>query len=267
MLVTLRPDIQLPYKLIFTNRGGGVSEPPYDTLNLGFHTGDSPSRVLENRVILCRSLGIELERLTLLRQVHSDKVVKVGPGEEGAGSMSYEEGLDDADAMITENNNAVLCVLVADCFPVAIYSDEKVAFALVHAGWRGTYMDIIGRTVIMMSREFRVSPGTLYAVIGPGIHGCCYKVNRERGEQFLKKYNGVEASLRTIKGFSQVVAEKNGIYHIDLAAAIRINLIRAGVQDENIVDLGVCTHCDKDFFSFRRDGDTGRQAALFYVER
>ncbi len=266
MISTLQPKLPSPYKLVFTNRHGGISEPPYDTLNLGFHTGDHPSRVLENRRILCQQLGIELDRLTLLRQVHSTRVVKVGPGDKGGGSTNYEGGLADADAMVSICADAVLCVLVADCLPLAIYATPPVALGLVHAGWKGTLGDLAGKTVATMVRELSVDPTSLYAIIGPCIRSCCYLVDGNRAERFMKEYAREEAGLEMVKGLSGVVTKRKGAYYLDLPAANRVNLVRAGVPERNIVDVGVCTCCNKDYFSFRRDRETGRQAALLYLE-
>lgn len=239
-----------PYHLVFTNRLGGVSSEPYATLNLGFNTGDDPSDVNENRLKVTGSLGIPLDRWTLVRQVHSSRVVHVGREGIGAGSESYASGLGDADAMLTQQAGAVLCVLTADCVPVAVYGGSPPAVALIHSGWKGTCEEISGAALDEMGRRFGTDAKELRVTLGPGIRRCCYRVDEERASSFSDKFGA--GSVRGL--------------NLDLFRAIRITLTERGVTEERITDTGICTMCDKDYFSFRRDGVTGRQAALLWIE-
>lgn len=239
-----------PYHLVFTNRNGGVSGEPYATLNLGFNTGDDPSDVTENRLRMAGRLATPLDRWTLVRQVHSSRVALVDRERIGAGSGDYASGLDDADAMVTREAGAVLCVLAADCVPVAIYGGSPPAIALIHSGWKGTYEEVSGAALDELRRLFGTEAHEVGATLGPGIRRCCYRVEDERVSSFRERFgeSGVEGS------------------NLDLFHAIRTTLIRKGVKEERISDTGICTACDNDYYSFRRDGTTGRQAALLWIE-
>ena len=249
-IVWIEAGLPAPYRLVFSKRGGGVSEAPYDSLNLGFHIGDEPGRVLANRGLLASSLDVGLERWTLVRQVHSSRVAEVGPGDAGAGSLDHGSGLADADAMISDHPRAALCVLTADCVPVAIYGTAVRAMALVHSGWKGTLDGIAGAALRALSEKAGVEPAEAGVVLGPGIGKCCYEVDGERAAFFRKKF-GVEA------------AEEN---RLDLYRAIRETLLDEGVREEMIAETGPCTCCDPSFYSYRRDGVTGRQAALLWMQ-
>jgi polyphenol oxidase len=246
----LEAEVPHPYRLVFTNRRGGVSEAPYDTLNLGFKTGDDPSRVMENRLRVCGALGQDLDDWTLVRQVHSSRVMEVDGHATGAGSRGYFSGLGEADAMVTREGRAVLCILTADCVPVALYGGEPHAMALVHSGWKGTLAGIAGAAVEEMRRRFGTRPEELRATLGPGIRSCCYRVEGERAASFREAFG--EAGE----------PEETGL---ELFRAIRFTLEEKGIKQGNIVDTGICTRCDRDYFSFRRDGTTGRQAALLWT--
>lgn len=246
----MEAEVPHPYRLVFTNRRGGVSEAPYDTLNLGFKSGDDPSRVLENRLRVCGALGLDLDDWTLVRQVHSSRVMEVDGPAIGAGSRDYDSGLGQADAMVARECRAVLCILTADCVPVALYGGEPPALALVHSGWKGTLAGIAGAAVEEMGRRFGTRPEELGATLGPGIRSCCYGVDGERA-----------ASFRQAFGETETPPEKG----LDLFRAIRVTLAEKGMRQESIVDTGICTSCDSDYFSFRRDGTTGRQAALLWT--
>ncbi len=184
----LEAEVPHPYRLVFTNRRGGVSEAPYDTLNLGFKSGDDPSRVLENRLRVCGALGLDLDDWTLVRQVHSSRVMEVDGPALGAGSRDYASGLGEADAMVARECRAVLCILTADCVPVALYGGEPPAMALVHSGWKGTLAGIAGAAVEEMGRRFGTRPEELGATLGPGIRSCCYGVDDERAASFRQAF-------------------------------------------------------------------------------
>lgn len=246
----LEVEVPAPYRLVFSRRAGGVSEAPYDSLNLGFHTGDDPGRVAVNRRLLADSLGVGLERWTLVRQVHSSRVVEVGPYDAGAGSLDYETGLADADAMITGEPEAALCILTADCVPVAIYAGDGKAMALVHSGWKGTMEGIAGAALRMLREKKGTAPEEAGVVLGPGIGKCCYRVDGERAACFRER-------------FGPEVAEDG---RLDLYRALRDTMLGEGVREEMIFETGICTCCDQSFYSYRRDGVTGRQAALLWRE-
>ncbi len=246
----LEAEVPPPYRLVFTGRRGGTSEGPYASLNLGFNTGDHPGRVLANRLRVCAALGVALDGWTLVRQAHSSRVVVVGGDGVGEGARGPVSALGEADAMVTREPGAVLCVLAADCVPVALYGGGSGCMALVHSGWRGTLAGIAGEAVDEMARSLGVPPDEMGATLGPGIRSCCYLVDRGRAASFRR-------------AFGSGVCEEG---RLDLYGAIRETLVGRGVREGSIKDAGVCTMCDRDYFSFRRDGETGRQAALLWTE-
>jgi YfiH family protein len=251
-----------PLRLAFTGRWGGVSRPPFHTLNLGFKGGDDPAHVRENRRRVAEALGVPLGSWVLLRQVHSCEVVEVAGSDAGAGSLDYLSGLAEADAMITRSRRVALCVLTADCLPVALAGGSPPVMALAHSGWKGTLGGIAGRTVRTMGDRYGTPPRGLRAWIGPGIGSCCYRVGAERAHAFAERFDppGVQPGED-----GSVVAVRDGSYHLDLKGAVRRDLVEKGIPEEHITESGICTCCDRDYFSHRRDGETGRQAVLMWM--
>lgn len=213
-------------KVWFFTRAGGVSEPPYDTLNVSTLVGDDSSDVGENLVRIKTTMGGRPS--AWVRQVAGDGVVRV------------EEGrfAGDGDALVTEGSGFSLVVAIADCVPVALVGDGAVG--MVHSGWRGTIRGISGKA----AREMGES-SALHAYIGPGIRQCCYEVSEPIAEEFAERFGPEVVDGRMLS----------------LAGAIRKNLAEVGVIQ--VHDLGLCTGCRTDlFFSHRKEGPkTGRNLA------
>jgi YfiH family protein len=223
-------DVELPGgRVSFSTRQGGVSEGPYESLNLGILTDDERSRVIENRELLLADLG--LSTVAMGRQVHGTAIKEWdGPRAEGE--------LDEVDGHATEVPGFGLLVLVADCLPVALIGDGRVA--MLHCGWRG-----LAGGILEQALESFVAPPA--AAIGPGIGQCCYEVGDEVLEVF-GAYPGVADGRM-----------------LSLRAVVRQKLEAAGVT--RIEDVDLCTSCRADlFFSHRRDsGVTGRQAGIAWL--
>ena len=220
----------------FTTREGGVSEGPYESLNLGILTDDDPANVTENRRRAASEAGVEPERMAMGWQVHGTELREwTGPPPDRAYAEPGGKDLDRVDGHLTREPGIGLLVLVADCFPVAL-SDGRQA-AMLHCGWR----PLAGGIVEKALDRFDSVPS---AAVGPGIGGCCYEV----GEEVLEAFSGIEgaASGRML----------------DLRAVIASKLAAAGVSDVQHVDR--CTSCEPElYFSHRRDGGvTGRQAGI-----
>jgi YfiH family protein len=232
-LEVIRWDAPDPYAVAFATRRGGVSGPPFDTLNLGRLTGDDPDRVTENRRRLCAEVGTEVDLLNFGRQVHGTTVRRAaGRGEPG-------------DGLWTDTSGEPLLVFTADCLPVAIARTNGVApaIAALHVGWRGLLAGIVQSAVSSLGE------GSLAAAIGPGIGPCCYAVGDEVVEPFRERFG------------EEVVADGR----LDLWTSAERALTAAGVADVHRTDL--CTACNPDlFFSHRRDaGRTGRQGMIVLV--
>jgi YfiH family protein len=207
------------YVVAFTTRVGGVSEAPYDSLNLTRGTGDRVERVEENRRIACESLGLPPRRLAFNRQVHSPAVHRAEPGGRGA----------PGDGLWTDEPDVPLLAMSADCLPIAIARTgvERRALAVLHAGWRGLAEGIVQAGVEALGL------GETAAVIGPAIGPCCYEVGAEVSDRF-------DADLTRER-------------RLDLWTAAERALRSAGVVRVDRID--VCTRDHPElFFSHRRDG-------------
>lgn len=240
----------------FTTRYGGCSEGPYATLNLGLHVGDEPRRVLANRARLGELLGYDPQRAVCGAQVHGTQVAVVGEKEAGRGATAADDALPGIDGLVTTTPGLPLLAFFADCVPVFLYDPVRRAAALVHAGWRGTAGHIAEAAVKVMKEECGCRPVDLWAVIGPSIGPCCYRVGSE-----------------TAAGFGQgplpyLEPDGGGAWRLDLWEANRRQLLAAGLLDARIHVAGLCTACHhQTFFSYRAGrGITGRMAGLVMLE-
>jgi hypothetical protein len=220
----------------FTTRQGGVSEGPYESLNLGILTDDDPNRVRANRRITADMVGLPAERITMGWQVHGADIRDWTGGQPDPGYADPGgRDLEKLDGHITRDPDVGLLVMVADCYPVALSDGEQVA--MLHCGWRPLAGGILEKAL----ERFEKAPA---AAVGPGIGGCCYEV----GEEVLGAFADVDgaASGRML----------------DLRAVVSAKLAAAGVTDVQHDDR--CTSCEPElYFSHRRDnGVTGRQAGI-----
>jgi YfiH family protein len=234
---TWRPtDEPASVRLAFSTRRGGVSLPPYDTLNLGRSTPDDPSAVAENRHRLLMSLGLDPARVATAGQIHGAAVTAVG-----------DPGLAPAcDALVTRTRGLALAVSAADCLPILMVAPGAVAAA--HAGWRGSAAGVAEATLESLRRAADVSVDRVRIHLGPCIRECCYVVGPEVARQFPQ----------------EAVSSTGGELRLSLPTAVRGRLLAAGIDPESIEDVGACTACEPTwYFSHRRDrGVTGRLWAV-----
>jgi YfiH family protein len=231
-----------PARVVWTNRHGGTSAPPYDTANLGDHVGDDPARVAENRSLLATRLGFaDPEGWCWLRQVHGTDVVDAASARHGP--------WPEADAAVTREANLPMVVLTADCAPLALASDD--AAAVVHVGWSGLLAGVVEAAVTRLRAN---GNGAVRAALGPCIRPARY----EFGEADL---------ARMVAHFGPGVADRTewGSPALDIPAGVRAALERVGVTAFD--DAGVCTAASPEYFSHRRDGATGRQALIAVIEK
>jgi YfiH family protein len=237
----------------FSTRQGGVSRSPFAALNLGQSVGDNPAAVEENRRRFFGAFGIDPARVVRVWQAHGNGVVPVDA--ELAGRPGFPGCLMDErgkfDALITQLPGLALTVSTADCLPILIHDPLRRAVAAVHAGWRGTAQRIAARALGVMRDAYGTDPSDCRAAIGPGIRGCCFEVDAAVTEAMAAALPGWERHAR---------ANRPGHWLLDLAEVNRAILESAGVRDERIEDVGLCTSCRNDlFFSHRADkGQTGR---------
>lgn len=242
----------------FSTRLGGVSPPPWDSLNLGGSCGDQPERVSENFRRFCAAAGTDLDRLVKNQQVHGDTVRAVT----GADVMSFpgQPGTVEADGLLTREPGVCLAVFSADCIPVLLCDPVRRAVCAVHAGWRGTALGIAARGVERMVQVCGSRPRDILAAIGPGISTCCFETHADvPGGLRAGMGAAAEAYIHPIPG-----TEK---YHVDLKGANRAWLLRAGLAPEHIAVCAACTACGLEtFWSHRRLGARrGSMAALIQI--
>lgn len=223
----------------FTERRGGASRGPYRTLNLGFRTGDRPELVAENRSRVARALDVP--PFACARQVHGRGVIRVGARRAGAGFAAPGGALGPADALVTRRAGTPIAVLAADCVPVVIAAGGSVA--VVHAGWRGIAAGVLQRAAGLL-------PADRAAAIGPAIGPCHYEVGED-----------VAGAVDSATGGRARIERRRGRLFLDLPRTAEAVLRDAGVAEIDRAED--CTACHPDrFFSYRRDGTTGRQGAV-----
>ena len=216
-------------RAVFSTRLGGVSEGPYESLNLGVLTDDDEDRVRHNRGLLAQALGRERRSVAMGHQVHGAEL-------QVRNRIAPEEGLSRVDAQVTTSPDLTPLVLVADCVPVIVAAPGAVA--AVHCGWRGVAAGILTRAVEQV-RE--LGGGPITAAVGPAIGPCCYEV----GPEVLDRFGARGPTL-------------------DLPGHVKAELRRL---DVDVHVAGLCVSCNPElFFSHRRDGGiTGRQAGLAWL--
>ncbi len=239
----------------FTTRHEGVSRPPYNSLNFGMNTEDSPHNLEGNRSLLARTFGISVERLVTVRQNHGTDILVIDSLND---DFSHFLGIE-ADAVITNQPGVMIGVTVADCVPILLYDPIKKVIAAVHAGWQGTSAGFVRQTVLGMIKLFGSRPADIKAAIGPCINRCCYEVDQPVRDRFKDQPELWNAAAE---------AGETGKWHLDLALANCMQLEETGLPTGSIQTAGVCVCCHKElYFSYRRDnGETGRQIGFIMLK-
>jgi YfiH family protein len=237
----IKPDWPAPgsVQALVTTRTGGVSQPPYDSFNLGDHVGDDPAAVARNRKILRTFLPAEPK---WLKQVHGTIV-------------THADNLDapiKADASVALATGTVCAVLTADCLPVLFCDRKGTRVAAAHAGWRGLAAGVLEASLTALQSD----PDELIAWLGPAIGPQAFEVGEEVREVFVRDLP--EAATAFVPG-------QPGKWLADIYELAHLRLARAGVRE--VYGGGFCTYTDADrFYSFRRDKTTGRMASLIWLE-
>ncbi|WP_456372801.1 peptidoglycan editing factor PgeF [Thiolapillus sp.] len=227
-----------PVRALSTTRVGGFSRPPWAGFNLGDHVGDDPLAVTANRRLLVNSAGLPDDPLWL-KQVH------------GCSVQTGTRVKPSADACYSPERGKVCAVLTADCLPVLFCNQAGTAVAAAHAGWRGLAAGILEKTVA----SFDESPSRLLAWLGPAIGPAAFEVGAEVRQAF------VQLQPESAMAFSP---GQEGRWFADIYALARFRLSAAGVSQ--IYGGGYCTFTDEErFFSYRRDGVSGRMASLVWL--
>lgn len=204
----------------FSDRFGGVSKGSFSELNLGYHVGDDAGAVMKNRQILLQKIGAK--KLIFMEQIHSDNVEIL---------TEINQELSPCDSVITSLRGVGICVMVADCSPVLLFDKKQKIISAIHAGRQGVVKKIVTKTVLKM----RSKAENLSVFVGPNIKGSCYEVANMDLAEFnkFKIKNKFDMNLALMAEFEELKIDK-------------------------VYFSKICTHCDGRFFSYRRDGVTGR---------
>lgn len=234
----------------FTTRFGGVSTAHLSSLNIGMHRGDDPENVAKNHEILANALGYDVKKSVLAHQVHSD-VVRIVTEKDCLGLDHHLQ--PECDGLVTNTSGLALVVFTADCTPILLHDPVTGAVGAVHAGWRGTAMDIAGKAVRAMEKAFGCESKNIRAAIGPNIGFCCFEVDAEVPTAMTETFG------EAVEKFIRPQGDK---YYVNLKEINRHALLRAGVQH---IDMSTdCTACSHERFWSHRvtQGLRGSQGAI-----
>jgi YfiH family protein len=223
---------------LFTNRLGGASIGPFESKNLALHVGDSEVSVKANRKKLADEIGLSPEKIFYMNQVHGNQITVIDHNSDPGNPVV-------ADGLYTELRNIALVTLVADCTPLLLFSQS--AIAAVHVGRRGLIAGVVEATLETF-KSHGFSMNDLQAEIGPAICKSCYQVD-------LDSYRSVVASEPT-------AGSDETKRCVDVSAGVSAKLTRAGVNHRT---SNICVSHTPGYFSYRRDGITGRQAGVIWL--
>jgi polyphenol oxidase len=235
------------FRHAFFSRLGGVSQPPFESLNFSATVGDNPGAVAENVARAAQALRVEPDRILFLNQVHGI-ACHLARRQDDAPCLQKTQG----DAVMSSDPELACCVRVADCGPLLIADRRSGWVAAIHSGWRGTLQNIAG-AVISRLREHTGPGADLVAALGPHIEACCFEVGLD-----------VAQDLVAASPDKHIVRPgKRDRPHIDLRRMIHAQLLEAGIDQASIDHVRGCTFCQPErFFSFRREGKrSGRHLA------
>ncbi len=244
-------------KAMITNRHGGFSQPPFDSLNLGLHVGDDLATVQKNRDALKAVLPNEP---IWLNQVHGTQVIDADVSKE---SKDVHIDSPSADASVTTTPGRVLAIMTADCLPVLLASSDGKVVGAAHAGWRGLAAGVIEQTVALMrskqshqGQNQSEPQSEILAYLGPAIGPHAFEVGSEVRDIFMAKNSASAACFEQLQEKGKYLADIYGL------ACLRLNAL--GI--ERIGGGGECTLQNPDYFSYRRDQQTGRMGSFIWIE-
>jgi YfiH family protein len=232
----------------FCTRQGGVSGGSFASLNVSVREGDGSDHVRLNFESIAAAFGMSVSQFLVVQQVHQDGVWVV----DGGAPLPAHDPPPECDAVVTDRSGLALCIKTADCVPVFLADPVRRVIGAVHAGWKGTALQIVEKAVKEMVQRFGTSPSDLSAVIGPAIGPCCYEVD-------TGVYQAMSNDPQRDSFFH--ARPEEGKWMLDLFLASRLQLIRSGVPAQHIRQTDLCTACHPElFFSHRaQKGNAGRQ--------
>jgi YfiH family protein len=266
MSKNILPELILPQwpapvtvKAVSTTRTGGYSQTPYDSFNLADHVGDQNARVANNRSLLAKLLPAEP---VWLNQIHSNHILDAAMAQNHrTTNISHtnirDADIHDADGSYTVKSNIVLVVMTADCLPVLVCNKQGTGIAALHAGWRGLAEGIVEKGVQQLMQLTQSCPEEMLIWLGPAIGPQAFEVGNNVRECFMQQNQTSQ--------YSFIPASTPGKWLADIYKLAELSLSQLGV--ENIYGGDYCTYKEEArFFSYRRDGKTGRMASLIWIE-
>lgn len=241
------------FQNIFTTKRNGHSFSTNE-LNFGTNCGDNPEDILINYIDTLKILGSEPQKAVKTKQTHSDITINVDKSFGGEGILR-EQRFIEADGLMTTERDLTLIIFFADCVPIILADKRTKTISAVHSGWRGTKDDITGKAIDKMISEHSSDPKDILCAIGPSIGVCHFEVSEDVYNELTSLYGNDCGNIKDSK------------FYLDLKQAVYNQAISRGVLPQNIVKSDICTYCDNDLYSFRREGDkAGRMAAMLQVQ-
>ncbi|HIT05142.1 MAG TPA: peptidoglycan editing factor PgeF [Candidatus Scybalocola faecipullorum] len=244
----------------FSTRMGGVSAPPFDSMNLSFTRGDDEADVMENFKRFGKAVGVLTSQMVFSDQTHTANVGIVTEEDLGKGILKPKD-YTDIDGLVTNCPGACLVTFFADCVPLFFADPVKKVIGLSHSGWRGTAAAIGHETIEMMRHQFGCRPEDIIAAVGPSICGSCYEVSEDVAQVFRQQFRPEETdTFLTEKG--------GGKYLLDLWQANACILLNSGILPEHLAVTDLCTCCNSDLlWSHRKTGGVRGSLAAFLMIR
>lgn len=239
----------------FTTRYGGVSDGIYSSLNLSVKSLDTRENIQKNYEILCGALGIPLEKLVYTNQVHSDIIDHVTKKDSRG---IFEKTDRERDGLMTNVPGLPLIAYTADCIPILFHDPVAGAIAAVHAGWRGSVNDIVGKTVNKMCALYGSKPENIRCAIGPGISKCCFETDKDVPDAVIVALGADGEKL---------IEKKGDKFFVDIKGVNAALLEKAGVRKDNIDISDECTMCSHEKYWSHRytKGNRGCQACIIML--
>lgn len=244
----------------FSTRMGGVSKPPFDSMNLSFTRGDDETDVMENFRRFGKAIGVSDSQMVFSDQTHTANVGIVTEEDFGKGILKPKD-YTDIDGLVTNCPGACLVTFYADCVPLFFADPVRKVIGLSHSGWRGTAAAIGRETVEMMGHQFGSRPEDIIAAIGPSICGDCYEVSEDVAQVFRQQF-------RTEQSDTFLTETGGGKYMLDLWKVNAYILLDSGILPEHLSVTDICTCCNSDLlWSHRKTGGVRGSLAAFLMIR
>ena len=226
----------------FTDRHAGVSKGKYESLNVSSNVGDDIRNIVQNRQIIADKENFLVENIVYMKQIHLDNIQII--------QNSFINEIKNCDGIITQKRKIPLMTMAADCAPVLLYDSKRSVIAALHSGRVGTYKNIVQKCINKMQVEFNSKADDITVEVGPSIGACCYEIGEDLALNYDKRY----------------LQMKKDKYFLDLKLMLKDELLECGIKENNLNVSQICTCCDEDYFSYRRDGITGRFCGIIMLK-